>query len=144
MTKPEFWQLRVNDRVRLNTPNSYPGVVRSVVECCGVLAAFVEWDSGKVEVYDSYDSDLIQRAEPSPETAADGTDGRAALVWPFRDAPQGYRALSPHGGDEDWVAFIPHGFRGDPTFMGQETDFGRCNVSEHPVAGGTVRIGAHA
>ena len=28
-------------------------------------------------------------------------------VWPFHDAPQAYRDMSPHGGDEDWIALIP-------------------------------------
>lgn len=28
-------------------------------------------------------------------------------LWPWSDAPEEYRALSDHGGDEDWVMLIP-------------------------------------
>lgn len=29
------------------------------------------------------------------------------LVWNFDDAPTELQALSPHGGDEDWLALVP-------------------------------------
>jgi len=28
-------------------------------------------------------------------------------MWAFEDAPAEYRALSKHGGDEDWIVFVP-------------------------------------
>jgi hypothetical protein len=69
-------------------------------------------------------------------------------VWRFRDAPQELRALSDHGGDEDWLAEVPPRFRGDYIgWMEDGTSFGCCSVSlhSHPTKPGwTVRIGAHA
>lgn len=67
-------------------------------------------------------------------------------VWPWSGAPAEYRSLSEHGGDEDWVAFIPaesaHLWFG---WMEEGTAFGCCSVSEHVFANGSiVRIGAHA
>ncbi len=68
-------------------------------------------------------------------------------VWKFYDAPEKYRKLSGHGGDEDWLAFIPsstgYDYVGwcDPDMLGQ---FGCCDIEEHKVKGGVVRIGAHA
>ncbi len=39
---------------------------------------------------------------PTPEM-----QGSAIIVWPWRDAPESLRALSTHGGDEDWIAPLP-------------------------------------
>ena len=66
-------------------------------------------------------------------------------VWQFGDAPQEYRDLSTHGGDEDYVAFVPDALR-DYWFMflDEGTPFGCCCVSEHKVKGGKVLIGAHS
>lgn len=70
------------------------------------------------------------------------------LVWAFMDAPQELRALSTHGGDEDWVASIPPEYQGHPIcWMEQGTPFGVCDVYEYPhpfLMGYVVRIGAHA
>lgn len=69
---------------------------------------------------------------------------RAMLVWQFDDAPERFRALSPHGGDEDWVALIPPDYDCVP-WAENGTAFGCCRVSVHDVGHGwTVRIGAHA
>jgi len=69
----------------------------------------------------------------------------AILVWNFYDAPQEFRDLSPHGGDEDWLAFVP-AHVGDHAYIPwlEMPAFGCCDVSTHPVEGGEVRIGAHA
>jgi len=64
-------------------------------------------------------------------------------VWPFWAAPEKYKKLSPHGGDEDWLAFVPCGMS-QPLWMESGTSFGYCDVSEHDVGEGTVYIGAHA
>lgn len=32
---------------------------------------------------------------------------KTILVWRWDDAPDEFRTLSRHGGDEDWVAFVP-------------------------------------
>jgi hypothetical protein len=68
-------------------------------------------------------------------------------VWPFHDAPEALRALSDHGGDEDWLALIPaelvdaHDYR----WMKEGSEFGVCDVSSHELADGAeVRIGTHS
>jgi len=63
-------------------------------------------------------------------------------VWRFYDAPPRYQSLSTHGGDEDWLGFVPSCVE-RPEWMTVPA-FGCCDVSEHPVHGGTVYIGAHA
>ncbi len=67
-------------------------------------------------------------------------------VWRFDDAPEEYRALSEHGGDEDWVALLPPGYVDDYIgWMEDGSSFGCCNVSSHTLPDGwQVRIGAHA
>lgn len=78
---------------------------------------------------------------PEERVAVEG----AISVWSFCDAPRKYQVLSDHGGDEDWVAFVPDRVKlmwiG---WMQEGTAFGCCRVSEHTVEGGVVRIGAHA
>ena len=71
---------------------------------------------------------------------------RPILVWRFEDAPAEYRALSKHGGDEDWVALVPAVYADAWIgWMVEGTPFGCCEVSVHPLGNGdTVRIGAHA
>ena len=61
-------------------------------------------------------------------------------VWRFCDAPIVYQHLSEHGGDEDWLAFVPFGI----PIPGWADALGCCSVSEHDVLHGTVLIGAHA
>jgi hypothetical protein len=34
-------------------------------------------------------------------------------IWRFHEAPEELRALSPHGGDEDWLAELPPTFADD-------------------------------
>jgi len=33
----------------------------------------------------------------------------AVFMWSFRNAPEHLQQLSPHGGDEDWIALVPPG-----------------------------------
>lgn len=61
-------------------------------------------------------------------------------IWRWEDAPEKYRKLSEHGGDEDWVAFIPAEMP-DKEIPG--VNFGGFDISEHETDGGIVRIGAH-
>ena len=76
--------------------------------------------------------------QPDPVTS------KAITVWSFYDAPAELRALSPHGGDEDWLALVPRGVP-QPLWMESGTPFGCCEVSEHPQDDdSTVYIGAHA
>lgn len=68
---------------------------------------------------------------------------KVILVWRWQDAPKEYRELSPHGGDEDWVAFVPASLS-DEWIPWIGRDFGCCDISEHDVENGRVYIGAHA
>jgi len=70
-------------------------------------------------------------------------DSRTILVWAFYDAPKELRDLSRHGGDKDWLAFVPEGVE-RPEWIYDGSPFGSCNVSTHAVDGGTVYIGAHS
>ena len=70
--------------------------------------------------------------------------GCSIVVWSFYDAPGELRALSNHGGDEDWVALVPKDVE-RPSWTASGTSFGCCDVSEHVYEDGrTVCIGAHA
>jgi hypothetical protein len=75
-----------------------------------------------------------------------GTMTDPILVWRFDDAPEEFRALSTHGGDEDWIAVFPVGFEGEWVGWAEEgTSFGVCSVSEHLAPDGrVVLIGAHS
>ena len=76
----------------------------------------------------------------------DQTTRPAIQVWSFYDAPEAYRELSPHGGDEDWLALIPaHLADRYIGWLESGSSFGRCDVSEHPQPDGSIiRIGAHS
>jgi hypothetical protein len=72
-------------------------------------------------------------------------DERMIRVWRFEDAPPEYQELSPHGGDEDWVAYVPAALAEECIdWLDSGTAFGRCETSAHPFPCGTVYIGAHA
>jgi len=67
----------------------------------------------------------------------------AFLVWSWYDAPDELKALSRHGGDEDWIGLCPLGEE-MPMWM-ECPNFGCCDVSEHRLDDGrVVAIGAHA
>lgn len=72
------------------------------------------------------------------------TDRSCIKVWPFNQAPPEFQALSPHGGDEDWLALVPPDM-GVPDWMNSGSSFGVCDTSIHEIADGfAVCIGAHA
>lgn len=84
---------------------------------------------------------LAARAWPQPNTI---------LVWRWEDAPQEYRDLSTHGGDEDWVVFIP---RSVLDAVGEDVWWAWSwlramsppqRPERHDVRGGAVFIEAHA
>jgi hypothetical protein len=66
-------------------------------------------------------------------------------VWRWEDAPLEFKDLSPHGGNEDWVAFVPDS-------IGKDSD-GRIiripwleylswyGSTHHEIAGGIVYTG---
>lgn len=145
MTAEDFKALVAGDRVRLNYLCPSIGTVHSVVACGGAFGVFVAWDdNGGTEVFGASEADLFSLVSKYEDKFPGTPCPHPILIWPFYDAPAAYRNLSPHGGDEDWVAFVPDSFGGAPMFMDQGTSFGCCDVSEHKVEGGTVRIGAHA
>lgn len=65
------------------------------------------------------------------------------MVWSFYDAPEEFQRLSEHGGEEDWLAFVPSG-EDCPNWAVSGTPFGVSEVSTHHVEGGIVLIGAHS
>lgn len=77
-------------------------------------------------------------------TWAPALDAKCILVWSFYDAPEVLRQLSGHGGDEDWLAWVPPGID-DTIFWAQPgTPFGCCDVLESALPNGArVLIGAH-
>ena len=77
-------------------------------------------------------------------------------IWPFHDAPEEFQRLSPHCGDEDWVAHVPSYLPNDlPGFLTRTatsadypeygTHFGISGFSTHILEDASlVLIGAHA
>lgn len=65
-------------------------------------------------------------------------------VWRFEDAPEVCRALSEHGGDEDWLAAVPLDEDDYIPWLESGTPFGCCDVSRHEYCGFAIYIGAHA
>jgi len=67
-------------------------------------------------------------------------------VWPFEDAPEEYRKLSEHGGDEDWLALVPARYLTLCIPWAESGGrFGISETSEHVLPNGMlVLIGAHA
>jgi hypothetical protein len=71
-------------------------------------------------------------------------DSPCYRVWRFHDAPEEMRALSYHGGDEDWIAHCPPGSE-EPYWASEGSQFGCCSVSRHDLIDGSfVLIGAHS
>jgi len=66
------------------------------------------------------------------------------LVWKFYEAPKEFQALSKHGGDEDYLAYVPDGANYNYIPWLEEGSFGVCDIHSTKVEGGTVYIGAHA
>lgn len=68
------------------------------------------------------------------------------LMWRFEDAPTEYQARSPHGGDEDWVVYVPSHYLDEwmPWLEEGLGSIGVCSISKHETEGGMVFIGAHS
>ncbi len=85
---------------------------------------------------------VVAAIEAAAAALAPGPKG--VIVWRFDEAPEELRALSRHGGDEDWLAVLPFG-QTMPVWMAPGSAFGVCDVSEHElIDGSTVCIGAHS
>lgn len=68
----------------------------------------------------------------------------AILVWRFSDAPDEYKKLSHHDGDEDWVAVVPREYAAQWIGWIDSQMFGVCDTSSHELENGSkVFIGAH-
>ena len=81
-----------------------------------------------------------------PDSSIIKIDGEDCIkVWEFYDAPKKLQELSGHGGDEDWIAFVPEKYKDMYIpWLESGSSFGCCAVSEHKVLNGKVYIGAHA
>lgn len=69
------------------------------------------------------------------------------LIWEFQNAPEELRALSRHGGDEDWLAVVnaADAWAFEELVGESGSRFGCCDVSRHPLTDGRLCfIGAHA
>lgn len=76
-------------------------------------------------------------------------DRRCIRLWRFEDAPAEYQQLSAHGGDEDWVLYIPAWFATDDAPLLPPDWLCRIDTSHDPQIitlpnGAQVWIGAHA
>jgi hypothetical protein len=67
---------------------------------------------------------------------------RHATVWRFEDAPEPYRALSQHGGDEDWIIVVPSAKHELGVDLAEELMV--CDYSEQNLGEEIVFITAHA
>jgi hypothetical protein len=63
-------------------------------------------------------------------------------VWVWDDAPEEYRNLSQHGGDETWVALVPPGLSELPYWI-ESKHFGQTGSMDVLPDGSTLCIGAH-
>jgi hypothetical protein len=73
------------------------------------------------------------------------TRNTTILVWSWFDAPEEFRALSTLGGDEDYVALVPEGYRQYAGWLDEGGPFGCCSVERHELGdGAVVYIGAHS
>lgn len=67
-------------------------------------------------------------------------------VYRFEDAPKELQDLSTNGGDEDWIAIVPHNMKDDDIlWLEAGTPFGCCCVDEYWLENGNkIYIGSHA
>ena len=73
---------------------------------------------------------------------------KTILLWAFKDADPRLQALSEHGGDEDWIAYIPEELAEDYSVMQlfESSTFSISGAYQEVVFKGLgkVLIGAHA
>ena len=79
-----------------------------------------------------------------PRVPTKTQQGNTILVWRFHEAPGELRALSEHGGDEDWLALLPND--DIPYWMECGTAFGSAGITSQqlPDDDRVLVIGAHA
>lgn len=64
-------------------------------------------------------------------------------VWNYQDAPKEFKALSEHGGDEDWVIFVPPDVE-EPNWLYSAPFYHDPQKTELGSEYGTIYISAHA
>lgn len=77
---------------------------------------------------------------------------KVILIWHWDDAPAELKALSHHGGDEDWLAVMPLSYKDNLPMWMKNSSFGCCDVSKEVVTNDMLFngedfllvIGAHA
>lgn len=70
---------------------------------------------------------------------------KTVMLWDWDDAPPELKALSPHGGDEDWVALVPTNYReSSPVLYSLLERWTDNEPSVHETQWGKVYIAAHA
>ena len=72
----------------------------------------------------------------------------AITTWRFDDAPDALRAVSSHGGDEDWLSVVPpevwESTGGWISWL-EDGPYGVCRISDDVTSDGwRIVIGAHA
>lgn len=69
-------------------------------------------------------------------------------IWRFDEAPEEYRQMSEHGGDEDYIALVPLAYKHrDDSLVWKIEEMGLlgcCSTDRYEVDAGVVYIGAHA
>ena len=69
---------------------------------------------------------------------------KTVLVWDWLDAPQALKDLSPHGGDEDWVALVPLLYNENSPVIYSLLEHGGNDVATIDCQWGKVYIAAHS
>ncbi len=90
---------------------------------------------------------LHEPADATILVEVDSTKAPPILVWKFQEAPENFQKLSPHGGDEEWLALVPPTYEktGALGWILENTSLAICNLSMHRIKGGfLVAIGKHS
>ena len=134
-------------------PSDYSGCIELVIKRYwgaeeSALAVFVHtsanddggvWQTYTNGVHAPIVGDFVWRFI-GPELPTVEEQGDTSIVWPWDKAPGELRALSRHGGDEDYVILLPVGYQDDWEWLKEG-----CCDSRHTINDGrTVIIKAHA
>lgn len=65
-------------------------------------------------------------------------------IWDFESAPQEWKDLSKHGGDEDYIVVVRDGFDGLPLEEERSDFLNRYFWEKHEYNGLEIWIGAHS
>jgi hypothetical protein len=70
-------------------------------------------------------------------------DSLPISVWAFDDAPVKYQEMSDHGGDEDWIVFLPYDSADLSVAERIVERLTVCDCDRYNVDGGVIWITAH-